>query len=80
MDVSREIKRIVAEVLEIEDYEEVSEDSEFFEMGGNSLMAMMVVEKIQDEFSIAFDFSSLYEHTTIREISDIVGQKIAANN
>lgn len=78
MDITLEIKKIVGEVLEIENPDELTMETEFFEIGGNSLTAMMAVESIQNQFLIDFDYSGLYEHTTIGDIVRLVEEKLSA--
>ncbi len=73
-----EVKKLVAEALDMDDPEKIEDDTEFFSIGGNSLTAMMVIEGIQNEYSIDFTFSSLYEKVTIRDMANYIETKISA--
>lgn len=75
-DLEIEIRDIVADVLDIEEPEELDASTEFFSIGGNSLTAMMVVEAIQNQYSIDFDFSGMIQHTTIGDMSKLVAEKL----
>ncbi len=75
-DLEMEIRDIVADVLDMDEPEELDTQTEFFSIGGNSLTAMMVVEAIQNKYSIDFDFSGMYQHTTIGEMSKLVAEKL----
>ena len=37
---------------------------------------MMVVEAIQNQYSIDFDFSGMIQHTTIGDMSKLVAEKL----
>ena len=75
-DLEIEIRDVVADVLDIEEPEELDASTEFFSIGGNSLTAMMVVEAIQNQYSIDFDFSGMIQHTTIGDMSKLVAEKL----
>lgn len=41
----------------------------FFEMGGHSLKAMMLVSKIQKEFQVKVPYSELFKHPTVQKLA-----------
>ena len=49
MVITDEIEAIWRDTLEIEDDETVDRTKSFFELGGNSLMAMIVIDEIQEK-------------------------------
>jgi acyl carrier protein len=57
------------EILETDD---VSLDWDFFEIGGNSLHAARVVDRIEERFGVALDLPDFYDHPTVRELADFV--------
>lgn len=77
-DIMMEVKKLVAEALDMDDPEKIGDDAEFFSIGGNSLTAMMVIEGIQNKYLIDFNFSSLYEKVTIRDMANYIETKISA--
>jgi phthiocerol/phenolphthiocerol synthesis type-I polyketide synthase E len=45
-------------------------DSNFFELGGTSLIAVQLVAAIRERFSVELSLTSLFEHPTIRELAE----------
>ncbi|WGV24574.1 non-ribosomal peptide synthetase [Halotia branconii] len=60
---------IWAEVLNLK---QVGIHDNFFELGGNSLLAMQLLNQVNEAFSIDLPLRSLFECSTIAEISELV--------
>jgi amino acid adenylation domain-containing protein len=66
--VEDELATIWSTVLGIEK-EKISIDANFFEIGGHSLKAVVLIAKIHKTFDIKLQLSELFNKTTIRELS-----------
>ncbi|WP_303820517.1 acyl carrier protein [Ruminococcus flavefaciens] len=77
MVITDEIEAIWRDTLEIEDDETVDRTKSFFELGGNSLMAMIVIDEIQEKYNCEFEISELYENNTIEKLGQLVENKIS---
>ncbi len=75
MNIIKEIKEIVCENLDIE-LEETKTDISFFELGGNSLTAYIVLEDIQEKFNVEISTEELFEKSTIEDIAALVDEKL----
>lgn len=62
------VLRIVKEVLGYE----VSIEDNLYELGMDSLMAMMISSKVQTEAGLQLKLSDMYEMSTVKEISDFL--------
>ncbi len=71
--VMEEIKAIWTEVLESE--EEIQTYESFFEIGGNSMLATLMVENINDKYSCEIELTDIYENNTIEQLTDLVVSK-----
>ena len=77
MVITDEIEAIWRDTLEIEDDETVDRTKSFFELGGNSLMATIVIDEIQEKYNCEFEISELYENNTIEKLGQLVENKIS---
>jgi amino acid adenylation domain-containing protein len=59
--------KILEEILDLKD---ISTDDNFFQIGGNSILAIRFASKIQKTFNISFGVNNLYKHQTITEIAN----------
>lgn len=75
MNIIKEIKEIVCENLDIK-LEETKTDISFFELGGNSLTAYIVLEDIQEKFNVEISTEELFEKSTIEDIAALVDEKL----
>lgn len=50
-------------------------DDNFFDLGGDSLKAMMFIKKIKNEFSVSFTLKEFFIKPTIRGIADEIDEK-----
>jgi hypothetical protein len=44
----------------------------FFELGGNSLIGMLIVSRLQKEFQVQLSATSLFEGPTISSLLDLI--------
>jgi phthiocerol/phenolphthiocerol synthesis type-I polyketide synthase E len=49
--------------------EDLGENADFFELGGNSLMAVDLMSKIRDTFGIDLSIAALFDHPTVAALS-----------
>ena len=55
---------------EVLDREQIGIDDDFFDLGGHSLKATMVIATIQERYGIKIDIKNLFTEPTIRSLSD----------
>ncbi len=75
--IKEEIRKIWEEILESE--EPVENDESFFEIGGNSMLATLVIEQINEKYSLSLELNDIYENNTVEEISEYVSEKVQGN-
>ncbi|SDA26100.1 Phosphopantetheine attachment site [Ruminococcus sp. YE71] len=68
-----ELKAIWKEILESE--EEIGTDESFFEIGGNSMLATMMVENINGKYSSSLTLNDVYEHNTIEQLAELLASQ-----
>ncbi|CBL16346.1 acyl carrier protein [Ruminococcus champanellensis] len=68
--LTKEIKEIWMEILESE--EELGTEESFFEVGGNSMLATMMVENINDRYGCGLELNDIYEYNTIVQLAEFV--------
>jgi tyrocidine synthetase-3 len=68
------LQELWSEVLGIET-SKIGIDADFFELGGHSLKAIILISKIHREFQVKVPLIELFKHSTIGELSSILGQK-----
>lgn len=56
---------------------EVGAESNFFEIGGNSLLATQVVNRARSHFNVELPVTSLFESPTIRSLAALIDQRRA---
>jgi acyl-CoA synthetase (AMP-forming)/AMP-acid ligase II/acyl carrier protein len=71
-EIEREMLTVFKSVIQIDD---MTIDTNFFEMGGNSVMATQIQYKIEEEFVVQVELSDFFEKPTIRELSVVVENK-----
>jgi amino acid adenylation domain-containing protein len=67
--IQHALASIWGEVLSIDP---VGVDDNFFDLGGHSLLAVKMLSRVQDALGLEIRLSSLFEHSTIRELSEAV--------
>ena len=65
----RKMKLIWEEILKLKN---LSPSSDFFDLGGNSLLAIRVINKIKEEFGISLSFKAFIAHSTIIQAGSYV--------
>lgn len=48
---------------------DISINAEFFDLGGNSIMALHLIDKINRQFNIKISFSDIYEYANVKALS-----------
>lgn len=60
--------------------EEISITDNFFDLGGNSLSAMTVVNKIQKRFNVGFTLRELFSNPIVKVMADNIGARTWLND
>jgi acyl-coenzyme A synthetase/AMP-(fatty) acid ligase/acyl carrier protein len=68
-DIENRIAEIWKEVLKID---QISINSNFFDLGGHSLLVFEVINKINESFGTTLDIADLFEHTTISKLVNLL--------
>jgi amino acid adenylation domain-containing protein len=67
---------LFCEVLKID---KLSIESNFFEMGGNSLSAISLITKISKTLNTKIELKELFIHPTIKELSEVIKNKVKSS-
>ena len=67
-DMEIELCRIYSEILGL-DKDSISVEEDFFRLGGNSILAIKLVSKINKELDASLHISSIFNFKTIRQLS-----------
>ncbi|CEG56818.1 non-ribosomal peptide synthetase [Legionella fallonii] len=67
---------IYAEILRINP-KNISINAEFFDIGGNSISALNLISRINDQFHVKINFSLLYEYATVKLLSEKISLLIS---
>ncbi|HEV7386895.1 MAG TPA: amino acid adenylation domain-containing protein, partial [Phenylobacterium sp.] len=57
----------------------VSVEESFFSLGGHSLMAVRLFDRIRRRFGVDLAISALFSHPTIRDLAELIGETLAAS-
>jgi len=72
--IKQRIKKVVAEVLKI-DESEVSDDANFiFDLGADSMQSMLLIAAFEEEFDIEMDVGKAQEIQTIGGAVDFISE------
>ena len=66
IDVRSEMMKIWQSVLETE--EEIADEDTFFELGGNSMLASVLIESVNDRFGSELEFGDIYTYSAFGEM------------
>ena len=79
-DFSGTIENIVLEIFKnVLDDPTVKPEDDFFQKGGDSLMAMRITSKINNRYGIDLPISSLFEAPTAASLSDILREDLKSD-
>lgn len=67
--------KVISIFKEILDIESILEDSNFFEIGGDSLRAIKLINRLCDEFKIRINIRDLFINPTPIELSNLINEK-----
>lgn len=73
MNTIETIKEIWKEILESD--EELETNVSFFELGGNSMLATLMIENVNEKFSTDLELVDLYENNTIEQLVALIESK-----
>jgi acyl carrier protein len=72
-------ERLIEEKLigfwkEILEQETIDTDSNFFDLGGNSLLAMQFIQMVKNNLGVRLPIKVMFEQSTIKELSGLIKQ------
>ncbi|AYG79085.1 phosphopantetheine-binding protein [Streptomyces sp. ASQP_92] len=74
--IQQKINQIWGRALKLED---ISDDDDFFALGGHSLIMATVQTAIHDEIGIEIPMDELFRHPTVRSISAYAESRLAVS-
>lgn len=74
-DTGARIAEIWQELLGVET---IGVHDDFFELGGNSMIASRLIVRIQDIFEVELPFSKLFEAANVADLSELVTAEVLA--
>ena len=77
--LEKELVQIWAEVLE-KDKERISVVDDFFDIGGHSMSAILVLEKMKNKLNLEMPLDIFLQQSSIRSIANIIGNAISREN
>ncbi len=54
-------------------------DDDFFELGGNSIMSLKIIQKIKEKYGNSIDLDDFYDYSTVRMIAGHIKENIAVS-
>ncbi|MBF1151113.1 MAG: hypothetical protein HXL83_06825, partial [[Eubacterium] sulci] len=74
--ISTETEKCIADILvELIGLSEVFSDTDFFEVGGDSLLAVRLINAIKTRFAVDITMRELFDSRTVANISDIIDER-----
>ncbi|EFV01821.1 phosphopantetheine attachment domain protein [Pseudoramibacter alactolyticus ATCC 23263] len=71
--MEKEITKIWCRILEID---RIEPDENFFDLGGNSITAMMILEDVNNKFNVGLVSTDLYSNDTVRKMTVTVAERL----
>lgn len=71
--VSSQLRTLWIQSLGIED---IGQDDDFFDLGGNSLSAVELMSRIRDDFGVELNIGLLFDAPTLRELTGVIEQEV----
>ncbi len=76
VEVKTETEKIIADIWkELLKLDSISSNDSFFEIGGNSLLVINMVGKIQKQIKTELEISDIYKHPILEELAAIIDRK-----
>ncbi|WP_310482214.1 polyketide synthase, partial [Chamaesiphon sp. VAR_48_metabat_403] len=80
IDIDNRIERVLMEIWqEILRIETIDLDDNFFDLGGNSLLGLQAIERIQQRCDLKLSVVRLYQYATIRSMARYVAESLGGN-
>lgn len=71
--MEKEITKIWCRILEID---RIEPDENLFDLGGNSITAMMILEDVNNKFNVGLVSTDLYSNDTVRKMTVTVAERL----
>ncbi|MFC4015626.1 SDR family NAD(P)-dependent oxidoreductase [Nonomuraea purpurea] len=68
-------ERLAALWTEVLGHQGIDADSDFFELGGNSLTAVELMSRIRDEFGVQMSIVAMFDHPTVGALAESLTEK-----
>lgn len=72
--MEKHITKIWCDILEID---EIAPDENFFDLGGNSITAMMILEEVNSQFNAGLVATDLYSSDTVSKMTAAIKERLA---
>lgn len=74
--IMEKVSKMIRGILSLKDHIHPEYSSNFFELGGNSLLATKLISAINDEYKLHLPLSTIFEMITIGELVNVINEKI----
>ena len=74
-DIEKKLTKVFEELLDVQS---VGVNDDFFDIGGNSLMAAQAMTRIQRELNIDIPLRTIFEHPTVSALAQAIQQQLLA--
>ncbi|WP_432402977.1 condensation domain-containing protein [Wukongibacter sp. M2B1] len=68
-EIEKQLAQIWSGVL---DNSEFGLEDDFFDLGGNSIMGMQIINRIKERLGVEIDFEDMYDYSTISELAEYI--------